>query len=176
MTEPNTSKTKATKAAAPVVPLFDFSQFEPPKFGFPKFELPKFDLPNTETPAALREIGEQGIAQAKVAYEKAKAAADQATGILERSCAAAAEGTATYNRQVLDAARVNANAGFDFAIALLAVKSPNDVVEVSAAYAREQFQAFTEQARTLGDLVQKLAADTAEPIQTGVTRVFRTAA
>src|SRR6266496_1604619 len=169
MTELSAGKTKATKAAAPVVPLFEFPQFE-----LPKFELPKFDLP--EAPAAFREVAEQGIAQAKAAYEKAKAAAEEATGVLERSYAAAAEGAAEYNRQVIDAARANVNAGFDYAIALLAVKSPTDVVEVSAAHVREQFQAMTEQAKLLGELARKLAAEAAEPIQTGVNRAFQNAA
>ncbi len=68
------------------------------------------------------------------------------------------------------------NAGFDYAIALLAVKSPTDVVEVSAAHVREQFQAMTEQAKLLGELARKLAAEAAEPIQTGVNRAFQNAA
>ena len=167
MTEPR----KTAKAAAPVIPLFEFPQFE-----LPKFELPKFELPNVELPAELRAIAEQGVAQAKAAYENAKAAAEQASGVLERSYAAAAEGAAAYNRQVIDAARVNVNAGFDFATALLAVKSPNDVVEVSTAHAREQFQALTEQAKALGELARKLATETAEPIQTGVAQAFHDAA
>jgi len=180
MTEATTGKTKA-KAAAPVIPLFDFAQFELPKFGMPnfglpKFELPRFDLPNAEAPAALREIAEQGIAQAKAAYEKAKTASEQAIGVLESSYAAASEGAAEYNRQVIDAARANVNAGFDYALALLAVKSPTDAVEVSAEHAREQFQALTEQAQALGKLVQKLATETAEPIKTGLTRAFQNAA
>ena len=171
MTELNTGKAKAAKAAAPVIPLFDFSQFE-----LPKFELPKLDLPGAETPAALREIAEQSIAQAKATYEKAKAAAEQASGVLERSYAAATEGAVAYNRQVIDGARANVNAAFDFAIALLAVKSPTDVVEVSAAHAREQFQAFTEQAKALGEIARRLATETAEPIQAGVSKAFQSAA
>src|SRR5713101_5463700 len=118
----------------------------------------------------------QGVAQAEAAYERAKEAAEQATGVLEHSYAAASEGAAEYNRQVIDAARANVNAGFDYAIALLAVKSPTDVVELSTAHAREQFQALTEQAKALGALVQKLAAETAEPIQAGVTKAFQNAA
>ncbi len=183
MTEPR----KTAKAgAAPVIPLFEFPQFDLPKFDLPKFDLPKFDLPkfdlpkfelpNVELPAELRAIAEQGIAQVKAAYERAKAAAEQATGVLEHSYAAASEGAAEYNRQVVDAARANVNAGFDYAIALLAVKSPTDVVEVSTAHARERFQAVAEQAKVLGALVQKLAAETAEPIQTGVTKAFQNAA
>ena len=62
------------------------------------------------------------------------------------------------------------------AIALLAVKSPTDVVEVSAAHAREQFQAFTEQAKALGEIARRLATETAEPIQAGVSKAFQSAA
>ena len=178
MTEPRKT---ANAGAAPVIPLFEFPQFDLPKFDLPKFDLPKFDLPKFELPkfelpAELRAIAEQGIAQVKAAYERAKAAAEQGTGVLEHSYAAASEGAAEYNRQVVDAARANANAGFDYAIALLAVKSPTDVVEVSTAHARERFQALAEQAKVLGALVQKLAAETSEPIQTGVTKAFQNAA
>ncbi len=156
MTEPRKT---ANAGAAPVIPLFEFPQFDLPKFDLPKFDLPKFDLPKFELPkfelpAELRAM----------------------TGVLEHSYAAASEGAAEYNRQVVDAARANANAGFDYAIALLAVKSPTDVVEVSTAHARERFQALAEQAKVLGALVQKLAAETAEPIQTGVTKAFQNAA
>jgi phasin len=176
MTEPTIGKTKAAKTAAPVIPLFDFSKFELPNFGLPNFDLPKFELPGVETPAAFREIAEKGIAQAKVGYEKAKAAAEETIGVLERSYTVGSEGVAEYNRQVIEAARANINAGFEYALALLAAKSPTDVVEVSTAHAREQFQALTGQAKSLGALAQKLAKETAEPIQTGVTRAFQTAA
>jgi phasin len=169
MNEP-IGKSKAAKSA-PVIPLFDISQFE-----LPKFDLSKFELPSLEAPAALREFAEQGITQAKAAYEKAKAAVAETSGVLERSYASASGGVAACQRHLIDAARANANAGFDYAAALLAVKSPSDVVEVSAAHAREQFQALTAQAKVLGELVQKLAVETAEPIKTGVTRTFENAA
>jgi len=171
MTDRNT-KSKAQKPSAPVIPLFDVSQF-----GMPKFDLPKFaGLPGVEAPAAFRELAEQGIAQARAAYEKAKTTADEATGVLESSFTALAVGAGELNRQVLDAARTNANAGFDYAIALLAVKSPTDVVEISAEHAREQFQALTGQAKALGELMGKLATQSVEPIQTGAKRVFQNAA
>jgi phasin len=176
MSESTSGKAKAAKVAAPVIPLFDFSQFELPKFGLPSFDFPKFELPGMETPAAFREIAEQGIAQAKAGYEKAKATADETIGVLERSYAAGSEGVAEYNRQVIEAARANFNAGFEYALALLAAKSPTDVVELSTAHAREQFQALTGQAKSLGELAQKLATEAAEPIKTGVTRAFQTAA
>jgi len=169
MTQSSTAKTKAKTTGAPL-PRLDLSQF-----GLSAFGLPKFDAPKMEAPAALRDMAAHGIAQSQAAYEKAKAAVDRVNGVLERSYAAAAEGTAEYNRLVVDAARANVNAGFDYAIALLAVKSPTDVVEVSAEHAREQFQAFTEQAKALGELAGKLATQTIEPFQTGAQRAFRSA-
>jgi hypothetical protein len=49
----------------------------------PKFEMPKFDNPKVEMPAAFREFAELGVAQAKDAYEKIRAPAEKATGVLE---------------------------------------------------------------------------------------------
>ena len=56
------------------------------------------------------------------------------------------------------------------------MKSPTDVVEVSAEHAREQFQALTGQAKAIGELARKLATETVEPIQTGAKRAFQNAA
>ncbi|HWS09682.1 MAG TPA: phasin, partial [Xanthobacteraceae bacterium] len=52
-------------------------------FEMPKFEMPKFDIPKVEMPAAFREFAERGVAQAKDTYEKMKAAAEEATDVLE---------------------------------------------------------------------------------------------
>ena len=54
-------------------------------FEMPKFEMPKFDIPKVEMPAAFREFAERGVAQAKDTYEKMKAAAEEATDVLETS-------------------------------------------------------------------------------------------
>ena len=58
---------------------------KPPAVAFemPKFEMPKFDIPKVEMPAAFREFAERGVAQAKDTYEKMKAAAEEATDVLE---------------------------------------------------------------------------------------------
>ena len=88
MTEATTSvKSKPVKAAAPVSSIFEL----------PKFDLPKFDLPKLEVPAAFREIAEKSVAQAKDAYERVKAAAEEATDLLEDTYTTAAKGAADYN-------------------------------------------------------------------------------
>src|SRR5689334_17035402 len=52
-------------------------------FEFPKFEIPNFEMPKLEVPAAFREFAEKGASQAKETYEKMKAAAEEATDVLE---------------------------------------------------------------------------------------------
>ena len=168
-----TEATSKAKKPAPVVSLFELPKFDMPKFELPKFELPKFDLPNIEIPAALREAAEQGVAQAKDAYAKLKAAGEEAASLIEDTYATAAKGAAEYNRKVIEAARANANATFDYAIALLEVKSPSEIFALSAEHVREQLGALTEQTKELGGLAQKFASETAEPIKSGVTKAFK---
>src|SRR6202023_124443 len=112
---------KAKAKTAPIIPMFEL----------PKFDLPKFDLPKLEVPAAFREIAEKGVAQAKDAYEKVKAATEEATDLIEDTYTTAAKGAADYNLKVIEAARTNTNAAFDYARELLDVKSFSDVIELS---------------------------------------------
>ncbi|MGA3309680.1 MAG: phasin [Xanthobacteraceae bacterium] len=141
-------------------------------FEMPKFEMPKFDMPNVEMPAAFREFAERGVAQAKDTYEKMKAAAEEATDVLETTYSTATKGASDYGLKVIEVARVNTNATFDFAGEIMAAKTLSEVVELTSAHARKQFEALTQQSKELGALVQKVATDTAEPIKSGMNKAF----
>ena len=154
-----------------MVEVTRMKQFE--GFEMPKFEMPNFDLHNFELPIAFREFAEKSIAQAKDAYDKVKLVAEEATGMLEDACSTAVKGAADYNSKVIEAARTNANSIFDFANRLVNVKSMAEVAELSTAHARKQFELFTEQTKELAALAQKVATDTAEPMKSGVGKVFK---
>jgi phasin len=141
-------------------------------FEMPKFEMPKFDIPKVEMPAAFREFAERGVAQCKDTYEKMKAAAEEATDVLETTYSTASKGASDYGMKVIETARINTNAAFDYAGELLAAKSLSEVIELSSAHARKQFEALTEQSKELGALAQKVATETAEPIKSGMTKAF----
>jgi len=141
-------------------------------FEMPKFEIPKFEIPKVEMPAAFREFAERGVAQCKDTYEKMKAAAEEATDVLETTYSTATRGASDYGLKVIEAARVNTNAAFDFAGELITAKTLSEVIELSSAHARKQFEAFTEQSKELTALAQKVATDTAEPIKSGMNRAF----
>ena len=150
-----------------------FTPFDVSKFEMPKFELPGFDLPKFEVPAAFREAAEKGVAQAKEGWEKMKSATEEATEVLEESYTTAAKGTSEYGLKVIDAARTNTNAAFDFATEMAMAKSLSELVELSTAHARKQFDTVSAQTKELTSLAQKVTADTVEPFKTGFTSAFK---
>ena len=147
--------------------------FEMPKpFEMPKFEMPKFEMPKVEMPAAFREMAERGVAQAKESYEKMKAAAEEATDVLETTYSTATKGASEYGLKVIEAARVNTNAAFDFANELITAKTFSEIVELSSAHLRKQFEVLSQQGKELGALAQKVATEASEPIKSGMTKVL----
>jgi len=154
-----TTKSKSRAAAAP--------------FEMPKFELPNFEMPKMEIPAAFRELAEKSVSQAKETYEKMKSAAEEATDVLEDTYATATKGVSDYGLKVIEAARANTNAAFDFATELMTVKSLSEVVELSTAHSRKQFEALTAQSKELVAIAQKVAAETAEPMKESFGKAFK---
>jgi hypothetical protein len=53
-----------------------------------------------------------------------------------------------------------------------AVNSPSAFAELSTDYARRQFETLTEQTKQLTVFAQKVTLATAEPLKTGVAKMF----
>ena len=161
MTQSTTTTARATTAKDTASPS-----------GRPNYEMPKFDPPNMKVPEAFRELAEKGVAQARENYEKMQAAADEMTGILDKTYSTAAKGIADYNLKLIEMARANSNSAFEFTCGLIAMKSLPEMIEVSTEQARKQFELVAEQSKELWALAEKMANETAEPLRTGVTKGF----
>ena len=145
----------------------------PSAFELPKFDMPNFEMPKMEVPAAFREIAEKSVSQAKETYEKMKSAAEEATDVLEDTYATASKGAVRLRPQAhRDRAREHQR-GFDFYTELFRPKSLSEVIELSTAHARKQFETVTAQTKELTALAQKVATETTEPIKESVTKVFK---
>jgi phasin len=166
MTDTTTAATKAktTKGAA--------SSCGMPDYGIPKFEMPKFDIPNMEVPEAFREMAQKGVAQAKDTCEKAKVASQEAADLLENTYATVAKGVTDYNLKLIEIARTNTCAAFEYAHELLGVKSPSEFMELLTAQMRKQFDIASAQNKELCALAQEVATEAAEPIKTGVSKAL----
>ena len=125
-----------------------------------------------QTTDAFREIASKGVAQAKVNFDKAKAATDEGTDLFKNSYATAAKGATDYNLKFIEIARANANTAFDYANAMLGVKSVPEFFELSTTHARKHFEAMTAQTKELAALAQKMTTVIAEPLKSGVSKVF----
>ena len=137
------------------------------------FEFTKFEMPKMEIPAAFRELAEKSVSQAKESYERMKTAAEEATDLLEGTYATASRGAADYGLKMLEAARANTNAAFDFASEFITVRSLSEAVELSTAHVRKQFDALSTQAKELAALAQKLTTETAEPVKESFNKAFK---
>ena len=159
----HTTKTKPKPASGPAASPFEL----------PKFEMPNFEVPKMEIPAAFREIAEKSVSQAKETYEKMKSAAEDATDVLEDTYATATKGASDYGLKVIEVTRANTNAAFDYATQLMTVKSISEMVELSTAHTRKQFETLTAQSKELATIAQKVATDTAEPVKESFGKVFK---
>jgi len=143
---------------------------------FPMVDIPRLEASAAEATSAFRAFAEKGISQAKDTYTKMKTAAEEATGIMETTYANASKGAADYGLKVVEIARANSNATFDFATELLGARTFAQAVEISTAHTRRQIETLTEQTRELMSLAQKVALHTATPIKDGITTIVKKAA
>jgi phasin len=138
----------------------------------PDYGMPEFDLPNMEVPEAFREMAEKGVAHAKDTYAKAKVASDEAADLLENTYSTVAKGATDYNLKLIEIARTNTRAAFEYANELLGVKSAVEFIELSTARMRKQFDIVSAQNKELCALAQEVATEAAEPIKTSVSKTF----
>lgn len=129
-----------------------------------------------EVPEQMRAFAEKGVSQARDHYAKFKDAAQSGNGTIEAVFGAASKGAHEYSAKMLDIIQTNTNATFDFMQELVGVKSLPQATEVWSTHTRKQAEAFTAQAKELAELTQKIATETAEPIKTGASKIFKPAA
>jgi len=133
-------------------------------------------MPKMEVPAAFREFAEKSVTQCKDNWEKMKAASEEATDVIEDSYATATKGCTEYGLKIIEAARANSNANFDYAGKLMGAKTLSEFIELSSAHLRSQFEAFGTQAKELTALAQKVTTETTEPLKETMTSAFKKAA
>ena len=103
-----------------------------------------------DLPATIREIAEKSVTQAKDTYDKIKSAAEETTDLIEDTYVTASKGLLGLQHQGAGSdAGVNVNASFDFARAVLQVKTLSQVVEVTSSHLRKQFETAIDQSREL---------------------------
>jgi phasin len=119
---------------------------------------------------------EKSLAQTRETQDKLLTVAQGAKEAMDQIVSSVMKGSADYRLKLIEMARTNANAAFDFAAQLAAAKSPAQVVELSQQHASRQVEVVTAQLKELTSLAEKVASDTAEPIRSNLIKTFDRAA
>ena len=95
--------------------------------------------------------------------------------ILSETYSTNARVAADYGIKVMEISGANTNSAFDFLSKLMDTKSLSEIVQLSAAQTRKNFEVTSAQNKELWQLARKVATETAEPIKKGFTKVLQKA-
>lgn len=119
------------------------------------------DKPSMEIPAAMREMAEQNVTQARNAYAQFLDMARQAQDVVAKSSDVMAESAREIQSRALRYAQENVDQSFNFAADLARARDLKEYMEIQARYAQRQMKTYTDQAQELG----RLMSDAAQRIQ-----------
>lgn len=130
------------------------------------------DLPTFEVPAALRDFADQGVQQARTAYENCKTIAEDATDMIEDNFQTASKNVTEMNKRLLAMAKDNMNASFDLAEKMMGVKSVSEIFELQNDFARTRLEVVTAHAKDFQEMATKAAEEATAPMKDGVTKAM----
>ena len=126
----------------------------------------------TEAQGKVRSMVETGLTETHSRLSQMKSAADEAAHAFETSYATIKNGAVQINVKALEALTATAEANFAFFKSVFAVKSPSDYVMLHSEFARKQIEMMTAHTKAFGELAQKVATETVEPIKAQVAKTF----
>jgi len=124
----------------------------------------------SQVPQQMRAFAEKGVSQARDNYAKFKDVAESHNATIEAVFTKLSKGASEYSTKLIEMMKSNTNANLNFGQELLGIKSPSEALELWTSHTRQQYEAFTVQAKELGELSQKNASETAEPIKAKALR------
>ena len=131
-----------------------------------------FKMNNFEIPFTIREIAEKNVEQARETYEKVKSATEAATEALQESTESSRKQVVKFNEKVIDSAKVNTSATFEFYKDVVAVNSLSEVFELQSEFAQKQFANASKQGKELQGLVSKFATEVTAPAKKAFENAF----
>jgi phasin len=133
-------------------------------------------VPFLAVPGIFNGLGEQNMIRAKENIEKMKKASGTINDALREAYSANAKGAADYAAKVIEFSGANTSSAFDFLAHLLGLKSPSEILQLSATQGCKNFEATAAQSRELWELTRKVASETADPIKKSFASVLQKAA
>ena len=122
------------------------------------FEIPKFEIPKD-----MRSMAEASFDQARKAFEKILASAQQTAGTIEERGETVRAGARDIGAKAFSYAEKNVQSSLDYAQSLLHAKDLNEIMRLHSEYVQTQMRSLAEQASEMGQIVSRAAIDATKP-------------
>jgi phasin len=116
-----------------------------------------------EIPKEMRSMAEASFDQARKAFEKFLAGAQQTAGSIEEQGATVRAGAKDISAKAISYAEKNVRASLDYARSLLHAKDLTEIMRLHSEYVQAQMRSLAEQASEMGQIVSRAAMDAAKP-------------
>ena len=116
-----------------------------------------------EIPKEMRSMAEATFGQAREAFEKFLAGAQQTAGTLEERGETVRAGAKDISSTAMSYAEKNVQASLDHAEALLHAKDLTEIMRLHGEYVQAQMRALADQASQMGQVVSRAAMDATKP-------------
>jgi phasin len=116
-----------------------------------------------EIPKEMRSMAEASVEQARQAFEKFLASAQQTAGSIEERGATVRAGAKDISSKAISYAEKNVQASLDYAQSLLHAKDLAEIMRLHSEYVQAQMRSLAEQASEMGQIVSRAAMDAAKP-------------
>jgi phasin len=116
-----------------------------------------------EIPKEMRSMAEASFEQARNAFEKFVASAQQTAGSIEERGATVRAGARDISSKAISYAEKNVQASLDYAQSLLHAKDLTEIMRLHSEYVQAQMRSLAEQASEMGQIVSRAAMDATKP-------------
>jgi phasin len=116
-----------------------------------------------EIPKDMRSMAEASFEQARKAFEKFLAGAQQTAGSIEERGETVRAGVKDVGAKAISFAEKNVQASLDYAQSLVHAKDLTDVMRLHSEYVQTQMRSLAEQASEMGQIVSRAAMEAAKP-------------
>src|SRR3954447_17744671 len=116
-----------------------------------------------EIPKEMRSMAEASFDQARKAFEKFVASAQETAGSIEERGATVRAGARDISAKAISFAEKNVQSSLDYAQSLLQAKDMTEIMRLHGEYVQAQMRGLAEQASEMGQIVSRAAMDAATP-------------
>ena len=112
---------------------------------------------NDFVPPEMLALAEQGVQQARKAFDEVMSATQHAVSTFEDQASLAKSNVREFQRKVVEFSERSVAASLEFAQKVLQAKDSEEMIDLHTEYVRAQIQALAEQAREIAEQAAKAA-------------------